>query len=103
MSGLLKITAMRPSVNRILVEPIKPPKDVIAGVEVDTKDPKIEGIILGVGPGVVIEKLGLEPGMTVTFGQYAGEDITIEGKLLKVLFVDETIESELLGYDDNRK
>jgi len=94
---------MKPAVNRILVEPIKAPPATIAGVEMDTKDPQVRGVILAVGAGQAIDRMGLKEGMIAVFGAFSGEDVTLDGKELKVLFVDESIESELLGYDNNRK
>ena len=90
---------MKPSINRILVEPIVPPPVIIAGAEVPTKDPQDSGVILGVGAGQTIEQMGLKEGMIAVFGAFSGEDVTLDGKELKVLFVDESIESELLGYE----
>jgi chaperonin GroES len=68
--------------DRVLIKPLEPEEITRGGIIIpDTaKDKPQKGIVVSVGP-----KSTLEPGDEVTFGQFVGMDLVIDGEKLLVM------------------
>jgi chaperonin GroES len=81
---------IKPIGNRILVEPMKQEEITASGIVLPAtagKEKKAQGKIIAIGNGEAVKNLGLKVGDTVVFGKYSGEDIEVDKKELKVLYV----------------
>lgn len=85
---------IKPIGNRILVKQQTPEEVTASGIVLPAsadKEKKTQGVIVAVGNGDDIAKLGLKVGDKVVFGKYAGDDVESEedGKKVeyKVLYV----------------
>jgi chaperonin GroES len=90
---------LRPLDDRIVVEPLEAEEKSAGGILLpDTAKQKPQrGKVLAVGPGKLTDKgerlaLAVKVGDEVLYGRYAGNDVEVSGKDLKILR-----ESEVLG------
>lgn len=81
-----------PIQDRILVRPFEAANTTKGGIhlpETSKERPK-EGVVVAVGPGKhqngVLIPMTLKPGDRVTYGTYAGNDVTINEVLHKIMF-----------------
>lgn len=89
---MAKSLSLRPLDDRVVVEP-KEAEEVTAGgiVLPDTaKEKPQRGTVLAVGPGRLLEggkraEMSVAVGDEVIFGKYAGTDIEVDGRELKIL------------------
>ncbi len=92
---------IKPIGDRILVQPLEQEEMTKSGIVLPAsaeKEKKAQGKIIAIGNGEEIKRLGLKIGDTVVFGQYAGNEIEIDGKDYKVLYVgSEKDESDVLA------
>lgn len=85
---------IKPLGNRILVKQMTTEEVTASGIVLPAtsdKEKKTQGVIVALGNGEDIEKLGLKIGDTVVFGKYSGDEVEAEedGKKVeyKVLYV----------------
>ncbi|HID74388.1 MAG TPA: co-chaperone GroES [Planctomycetaceae bacterium] len=83
---------LRPLDDRIVVEPVEAEEVTAGGIVLpDTaKEKPQRGKVLAVGPGKLLDsgersQLSVAVGDEVIFGKYAGTDIEIDGKEVKIL------------------
>lgn len=83
---------LRPLDDRIVVEPTEAEEKTPGGIVLpDTaKEKPQRGKVLAVGPGRLLDngkrtEMSVAVGDEVIFGKYAGTDIEVEGKELKIL------------------
>lgn len=79
---------IKPIGDRVLVEPVTAEEVTKSGIVLpDTidKEKKAEGKILAVGVGEKVSKLGLSVGQKIIFGQYAGDEVKVDGKEYKII------------------
>ncbi|ASV76550.1 Heat shock protein 60 family co-chaperone GroES [Thermogutta terrifontis] len=83
---------LRPLDDRIVVEPLEAEETTPGGIVLpDTaKEKPQRGRVLAVGPGRLLDngkrtEMSVSVGDEVIFGKYAGTDIEIEGKEIKIL------------------
>lgn len=72
---------VKPLGNRILVKPKTEEEVTASGIILpssDNKEKKTQGVIVAVGSGEQIAKLGLKVGDTVVFGKYSGDEVEVE-------------------------
>lgn len=91
MSKAKKI-GLRPLDDRVVVEPLEAEEVTSGGIVLpDTaKEKPQRGTVLAVGPGKLLDsgergELSLAVGDEVIFGKYAGSDIEIDGREIKIL------------------
>jgi len=91
MSKAKKI-GLRPLDDRVVVEPLEAEEVTSGGIVLpDTaKEKPQRGTVLAVGPGKLLDsgergELSLAVGDEVIFGKYAGTDIEIDGREIKIL------------------
>jgi chaperonin GroES len=89
---------IRPLQDRILVRRVQEEEKTKGGIIIpDTaKEKPIEGEIVAVGTGKVLEDgklrpLDVKPGDRILFGKYAGNEITVEGVEHLILREDEVL------------
>jgi chaperonin GroES len=83
---------LKPLEDRVVVEP-KEAEAVTAGGIVlpdNAKEKQQRGTVVAVGPGKLLEdgtraELSVAVGDEVIYGKYAGNDITVDGKDIKIL------------------
>ena len=83
---------LKPLEDRVVVEP-KEAESVTAGGIVlpdNTKEKQQRGTVVAVGPGKLLDdgtraELSVAVGDEVIYGKYAGNDITVDGKDVKIL------------------
>ncbi|MBR4900304.1 MAG: co-chaperone GroES [Victivallales bacterium] len=83
---------LKPLEDRVVVEP-KEAESVTAGGIVlpdNAKEKQQRGTVVAVGPGKLLEdgtraELSVVVGDEVIYGKYAGNDITVDGKDVKIL------------------
>ena len=99
MSSKAKKIALRPLDDRVVVEPLEAEEVTAGGIVLpDTaKEKPQRGVVLAVGPGKLLDsgergELSVAVGDEVIFGKYAGSDIEVDGREVKVLR-----ESEILA------
>lgn len=84
---------LRPLGDRLVVEPKEAENRRESGLFIPetAKEKPQQGVVLAVGPGAFKEDgsaripMDVEEGDTVLFGKYAGTDIKLEGKEVKIL------------------
>ncbi len=83
---------IRPLDDRVVVEPLEADEKTIGGILLpDTAKQKPQrGRVLAVGPGKLSDKgdrcaLSVSKGDEVLFGRYAGSDIEIDGRDIKIM------------------
>jgi chaperonin GroES len=83
---------IRPLDDRIVVEPLEADDKTAGGILLpDTAKQKPQrGRVLAIGPGKLLEdgkraKMSVAKGDEVLFGRYAGNDITVDRKEIKIL------------------
>jgi chaperonin GroES len=89
---MTKDIKLRPLDDRIVVEPLEAEEVTSGGIVLpDTaKEKPQRGVVLAVGPGKLLDsgergELSVALGDEVIFGKYAGSDIEIDGREVKVL------------------
>ncbi len=83
---------LKPLEDRVVVEP-KEAESVTAGGIVlpdNAKEKQQRGTVIAVGPGKLLDdgtraELSVAVGDEVIYGKYAGNDITVDGKDIKIL------------------
>ena len=79
---------IKPIGDRVLVEPVTEAEITKAGIVLpDTinKNKKAEGKIIAIGLGEKVSKLGLVVGQKIIFGQYAGDEVKVDGQEYKII------------------
>lgn len=83
---------VRPLDDRVVVEPLEAEEKTAGGILLpDTAKQKPQrGRVLAVGPGKLLDNgnraaLNVQKGDEVIYGRYAGNDITVERKEIKIL------------------
>lgn len=83
---------IRPLDDRVVVEPLEAEEKTSGGILLpDTAKQKPQrGRVLAVGPGKLLDSgsraaLNVQKGDEVIYGRYAGNDITVERKEIKIL------------------
>lgn len=90
-------TIYTPMQDRILVKPAEASDATKGGILLpdSVKERPKEGIVMAVGPGKyqngAIIPMTLKPGDRVTYGTYAGTDVTIDEVLHKIMFESDVI------------
>jgi len=71
----------KPNEDRVLVEPAAAEEKTASGIIIpDTaKEKPLHGKIVAVGPGKKDEPMNLNEGDSILYGQYAGNEIKIDG------------------------
>lgn len=92
---------VKPIGDRILVQPLEQEEVTKSGIILPAsaeKEKKAQGKIIALGNGEEIKRLGLKEGDVVVFGKYSGDEIEIDGKECKMLYVGhEKDESDVLA------
>ncbi|MBU6447815.1 co-chaperone GroES [Patescibacteria group bacterium] len=92
---------VKPIGDRILVQPLEQEEMTKSGIILPAsaeKEKKAQGKIIALGNGEEIKRLGLKEGDVVVFGKYSGDEIEIDGKECKMLYVGrEKDESDVLA------
>jgi chaperonin GroES len=88
----MKGIKLRPLDERVVVEPVEAEEKTAGGIVLpDTaKEKPQRGTVLAVGPGKLLDSgergaLSVAVGDVVIYGKYAGTDIEIEGRDVKIL------------------
>jgi chaperonin GroES len=83
---------VRPLDDRVVVEPLEAEEKSTGGILLpdSAKQKPQRGRVLAVGPGKLSDKgeriaLGLTKGDEVIYGRYAGNDIDVEGREIKIM------------------
>ena len=83
---------LRPLDDRVVVEPVEAEEMTAGGIVLpDTaKEKPQRGVVLAVGPGKLLDSgergdLSVAVGDEVIYGKYAGSDIEIDGREVKIL------------------
>jgi chaperonin GroES len=89
---------LKPLDERIVVEPVEAEETTAGGIVLpDTaKERPQRGTVLAVGPGKLLDSgerspMAVAVGDTVIYGKYAGTDIEIDGKEVKILRESEVL------------
>lgn len=84
---------IKPLGDRILVAPAKEEEITKSGIILpDTaQEKKAEGIIIAIGAGEKVAKLGLLAGQKIIYSKYAGDEIKNDGKEYKILGHDDVL------------
>ena len=89
---MAKDLKLRPLDDRVVVEPLEAEEMTAGGIVLpDTaKERPQRGTVLSVGPGKVLDsgdrgELSVAVGDEVIFGKYAGTDIEVDGRDVKIL------------------
>lgn len=92
MKAMAKQLNLKPLDDRVVVEPIEAEERTPGGIVLpDTaKEKPQRGTVLAVGPGKLLENgqrstMSVAVGDEVIFGKYAGTDIEIDGREIKIL------------------
>jgi chaperonin GroES len=88
----MKDLRLRPLDDRVVVEPVEAEEKTAGGIVLpDTaKEKPQRGTVVAIGPGKLMDsgkrgELSVSKGDTVIYGKYAGTDIEIEGRDVKIL------------------
>ncbi len=88
----MKDINLRPLDDRVVVEPVEAEEMTAGGIVLpDTaKEKPQRGTVLAVGPGKLLDsgergKLSVAVGDEVIYGKYAGSDIELDGRDIKIL------------------
>ena len=83
---------LRPLDDRVVVEPVEAEEVTAGGIVLpDTaKEKPQRGVVLAIGPGKLLDsgergELSVAVGDEVIYGKYAGSDIEMDGRDLKIL------------------
>ena len=83
---------LRPLDDRVVVEPVEAEETTAGGIVLpDTaKEKPQRGTVLAVGPGRLLDsgergELSVEVGDEVIYGKYAGSDVEVDGREVKIL------------------
>jgi chaperonin GroES len=89
---MAKDIKLRPLDDRVVVEPKEAEEKTAGGIVLpDTaKEKPQRGAVLAVGPGKLLEngqrgKLSVAVGDEVIYGRYAGSDVEVDGREVKIL------------------
>lgn len=84
---------IKPIGDRVLVAPIKEEEMTKSGIILpdSAQEKKAEGLIVAIGSGEKVSKLGLIVGQKVVFSKYGGDEIKSEGKEYKILGHDDVL------------
>ncbi|MFA6526635.1 MAG: co-chaperone GroES [Candidatus Buchananbacteria bacterium] len=84
---------IKPIGDRLLIAPVKEEEITKSGIILpDTaQEKKAEGIIVAIGSGEKVVKLGLFAGQKVIYGKYAGDEVKSDGKEYKILGHDDVL------------
>lgn len=92
---------VKPIGNRIMVQQLEQEEVTASGIVLPSsaeKEKKAQGKIVALGNGEEIKALGLKENDIVVFGKYAGDEIEVDGKEYKILYVGrEKDESDILA------
>jgi chaperonin GroES len=85
---------IRPSNDYVIIKRNKTEEKLASGlfVPANAQEKSVEGIVVAVGPGKILadgsrRKPEVEPGSTIIFGKWAGNEIEVDGE--KHLFIRE--------------
>ncbi|MEZ4180621.1 MAG: co-chaperone GroES [Candidatus Doudnabacteria bacterium] len=93
---------VKPLGNRILVKQLEAEEVTASGIilpDTTDKEKKTQGVIVALGNGSDIHKLGLKEGDTVVFGKYSGDEIEVEEDNKKVEYKVLNVDEENKGND----
>lgn len=83
---------VRPLDDRIVVEPVEAEEKTSGGILLpDTAKQKPQrGVVLAVGPGKLLDNgqraaLSVAKGDEILYGRYAGNDVKVEGREIKIM------------------
>ncbi len=78
---------IKPLADRVVIEPKEVETKTAAGLYIpDTaKEKQQQGTIIAAGPGKKDEPMEVKVGDVVLYGQYAGTEVTVDGKKLLVV------------------
>ena len=78
---------IKPLADRVVIEPKEVETKTAAGLYIpDTaKEKQQQGTIIAAGPGKKDEPMEVKVGDVVLYGQYAGTEVTVEGKKLLIV------------------
>ncbi|MCA9287876.1 MAG: co-chaperone GroES [Phycisphaerales bacterium] len=83
---------VKPLEDRVLVKPIEAETRTASGLYLPetAKEKPMQGKVVAAGPGKLLDNgkratLSIKTGDTVVFGKYAGTDVTVGGKELKIM------------------
>ena len=84
---------VKPLADRVFVEPAPAETKTSGGIIIpDTaKEKPMRGTIVAVGNGKPDEPMTVKAGDTVLYGKYAGTEIKIDGRELKILNADDIL------------
>ena len=87
-----KEISLRPLDDRVVVEPVEAEETTAGGIVLpDTaKEKPQRGVVLAVGPGRLLDsgdrgELSVQVGDEVIYGKYAGSDVEVDGREVKIL------------------
>ena len=87
-----KEISLRPLDDRVVVEPVEAEETTAGGIVLpDTaKEKPQRGVVLAVGPGKLLDSgdrgaLSVQVGDEVIYGKYAGSDVEVDGRDVKIL------------------
>jgi chaperonin GroES len=87
-----KEISLRPLDDRVVVEPVEAEETTAGGIVLpDTaKEKPQRGVVLAVGPGKLLDsgdrgELSVQVGDEVIYGKYAGSDVEVDGREVKIL------------------
>ncbi len=88
----MKDLRLRPLDDRVVVEPVEAEEKTAGGIVLpDTaKEKPQRGTVIAIGPGKLMDsgkrgELSVSKGDVVIYGKYAGTDIEVEGRDVKIL------------------
>ncbi len=90
---------LRPLADRVIVEPLEQEERTSSGLFIPetAKEKPQQGVVLAVGPGAFAEgkseriAMDVKKGDRVLFAKYAGNEVKLEGKDLKILKESEVL------------
>jgi chaperonin GroES len=87
-----KEISLRPLDDRVVVEPVEAEETTAGGIVLpDTaKEKPQRGVVLAGGPGKLLDsgdrgELSVQVGDEVIYGKYAGSDVEVDGREVKIL------------------
>jgi chaperonin GroES len=86
--------SIKPIGDRVVVEPIAEEEMTKSGIVLPStsqKEKKAEGKIVAIGAGEKVSALGLSVGQTIIFGQYAGDEVKVDNKDLKIVSYEDVL------------
>ena len=85
--------AIKPIGDRLLVAPIKTEEITKSGIILPetAQEKKAEGLIMALGSGEKISRLGLSVNQKVIYSRYAGDEIKEDGQDYKIISHDDVL------------